>query len=462
MQSQIQQEGSLMKFHLTVVIVFLSVVLAACSLSEDITPPPGYQSPTSAPTLGPATQTPLPTWTSEPATATPAPAPSEGAEATSSGADSVTPSAEVSATPSALVVTIKGAVTMNSGSTLPTDLAAALFLYDTSAEQVMQTLTTTVQPDGSYQFTEVPASSSTAYWASVEYSGVTYDSDPAFYVDTKSSYDLPVVLYDSSEDISALTSSQVHVKFDMSSQSVIQVTELYIVINSGSQVLIIASDGTSIPFIQVPQGASDVQYQLASGSAPLLSASKGFALLPGAEKQYGIVAVFTLPYDRSLKFAQPFPLAVSSLTIFIPQGMRLRSDLLTDAGTQNIQDQAYHLYRGDSLAPGSSLSLTLSGKPGASTGLSLSRQTILLIGIGVVGVLLIGLGVYLYLRDRARSRDEEEENEQEVEKDALCDNRESIMDAIITLDDQYKAGGIPQKVYEKRRAELKERLKKLV
>jgi hypothetical protein len=351
---------------------------------------------------------------------------------------------------------------MNSGSALPTALTATLLLYDTDAGQVTQTLTAAVQSDGSYQFTEIPTSSSTAYWTAVEYSGVTYESDPVLYENSKSSYELPIVLYDSSEDISALTLSQIHIIFDSSSQSVIQVTELYVVINPGSQVLIIASDGTSIPFIRVPEGASDVQYQLANGSSPLLSATNGFALLPGTEKQYGIVATFTLSYNRSLKLAQSFSLPVSSLTIFVPQGMRLRSKQLTDAGTQDIQGETYLLYQGDSLAPGSSLSLTLSGKPGASTGLSLSRQTILLIGIGVVGVLLIGLGVFLYLRDRARSRDEEEENEEEVEDDALGDNRESIMDAIIALDDQYKAGGISQEVYEKRRAELKERLKKLV
>ncbi len=443
-----------MKFRLTVVIVFLSVTLAACSLAEDITPPPGYQSPTYVPTLGPATQTPLPTRRSESATTTSNPASSEGEEAT--------PTAVNSATSSISTVTVRGAVTMNSGSVLPASLIVTLLLYDTNAGQVTQTRTTAVQSDGSYQFTEIPANSSTAYWTAVEYSGVTYESDPVSYENSKSNYELPIVLYDSSEDINTLTLSQVHIKFDLSSQNIIQVTELYIVINSGPQALVVASDGMSIPFIQVPQGASDVQYQLASGSAPLLPASMGFALLPGAEKQYGIVAVFTLPYDRSLKFAQSFSLAASSMTVFVPQGMRLRSDLLTDAGTQNIQDQAYHLYQGESLAPGSSLSLTLFGKPGDSTGLSPSRQTILLIGIGVVGVLLTGLGVYLYLRDRARSRGEEEENEDEVEEDALGDNCDSMMDAIITLDDQYKAGGIPQEVYEKRRVELKERLKKLV
>ncbi len=54
------------------------------------------------------------------------------------------------------------------------------------------------------------------------------------------------------------------------------------------------------------------------------------------------------------------------------------------------------------MASGSSLSLTLSGKPATSTGFTSDKQTMVLIGIGVVGILLIGVGIYFYLRDRAR------------------------------------------------------------
>ena len=86
----------------------------------------------------------------------------------------------------------------------------------------------------------------------------------------------------------------------------------------------------------------------------------------------------------------------------------------------------------------------------------------ILIGIGIVGALLVGLGIYLYLRDRARWRRENEENEAVIEKDALGEDRDSIMDAMIALDDQYKAGEIPKEAYEERRKELKERLRSVL
>ena len=160
--------------------------------------------------------------------------------------------------------------------------------------------------------------------------------------------------------------------------------------------------------------------------------------------------------------SQPFSMPVSSLTVFVPQGVRLRGEQLTDAGTQTIQSQTYEMYQTNNLVSGSSLSLTLSGKPGPSTGFTLDRQTLVLIGIGVVGILLISLGIFLYLRDRKRFNKKIEIVEAPVEVDALGEDRDTIMDAMIALDDQFKAGELPKEAYKKRRMELKERLKGVI
>ncbi len=42
-----------MKFRSVLILLSLSLALAACTLAEDIAPPPGYQSPTPLPTMGP-------------------------------------------------------------------------------------------------------------------------------------------------------------------------------------------------------------------------------------------------------------------------------------------------------------------------------------------------------------------------------------------------------------------------
>jgi hypothetical protein len=444
-----------MKFRLIALIVFVSIVLVSCSLSEDITPPPGYRSPRSGPTstLMSATQTPEATWTPEPATATIA--------STMAGIQSGTPVVMTTAHPAALGI-ISGKVINGSGGIIPDGQKVTLIGFDpdqSGSYQKTMEVDRPVNPDGSYGFTDVQIILNRAFLVVTSSGGVEYQSNPLIVKDTTTNYTIPITIYDKTSDYKVLTINQVHLEFDLSSQDVINVSELFIVTNPGKQVVAITSDGTTIPFLQIPTGANSVKFQLSQGSAQLLNATGGFALPPGVDKQYGFIATFSMPFSSSLKFDQPFLLPVSSMTVFIPQGMRLSGEQLASAGTQTIQNQPYLMYQTNNLASGSSLSLKLSGKPGNSTGFKFDRQTLTLLGIGIVGILLIIVGIYLYVRDRARFVRENSLPEGVIEEDALGENRDNLMDAMIALDDQYKAGEIPKEAYETRRTDLKERLK---
>jgi len=300
----------------------------------------------------------------------------------------------------------------------------------------------------------------------VDYSGVTYNSVPAQFDGTIFQFDMPVFVYDSTDDINVLTVTQAHLQFDFSTAGQVQVMVLYVIINPGVKTVIVPSDGVSVPFIQIPTGAESINYQLAQSSSPLLSSANGFALLPGANLQYGIITTFTLPYDRRLVFTQEFTLPVSSAAIIVPEGVKVRSDQLTDGGTQastGTPVTTYHLYQANSLASGSTLTLTISGMPGDAPGFVLDQRTWLMIGVGALGLILIGLGIFLFLRDRKLRKLEEEfeDDNEDNDEDALGEDRESIMDAIIALDDQFKSGDILKEAYEQRREDLKDRLKNL-
>ena len=83
--------------------------------------------------------------------------------------------------------------------------------------------------------------------------------------------------------------------------------------------------------------------------------------------------------------------------------------------------------------------------------------------MGGLGALFIALGIFLYLRDRDKTRREELEKEDAgAAGDPLEENPDEIMDAIITLDEQFRKAEVSSRVYEKRRSELKERLKTLL
>jgi hypothetical protein len=449
-----------MKFRL-IILVLLSLFLAACSLAEDITPPPVYSSPTATSTIVPASETPVPP--STPTATSAAESAATAIDSTTGTPDTTTPSAEVSPTAQPSVVVVDGVVTVASGATIPDGTVATLLLINTTSGQEMQRLTTPILPNGKYEFSNIAADTTTAYIVTADYGGVTYYSNPVVFDGTLFQFNMPITVYNTTNDLNVLTVTQTHLQFDFSTTGQVQVMVLYVITNPSGNAVIVPSDGTSVPFIQIPEGAASVKYQLTQSSSPLMSATNGFALLPGANLQYGIITTFTLPYTNRLVFTQPFILPVSSATIIVPEGVKVRSDQLTDGGTQASTDTTYHLYQAGSLASGSTLTLTISGMPGDKPGFVLDKRTWLMIGVGALGLILIALGIFLFLRDRRLRRLEEEfeGDDEDGNADSLGDDRESIMDAIIALDDQYKAGDILKEAYEKRRDELIERIKNL-
>ena len=88
-----------------------------------------------------------------------------------------------------------------------------------------------------------------------------------------------------------------------------------------------------------------------------------------------------------------------------------------------------------------------------------------MIGIGVFGVALIVAGIWIYRRSRPPLEEsEEDESEDLAEEDSATDldSPETLMDAIITLDDQFQDGQLPESAYLERRAQLKERLRAIM
>jgi hypothetical protein len=135
---------------------------------------------------------------------------------------------------------------------------------------------------------------------------------------------------------------------------------------------------------------------------------------------------------------------------------------LTDAGSQDVQGVSYKMYNGGRIESGGTLNLTLRESSSASSFFSRllgnSNASGVIIGAGVLGLVLIGVGLVLY----RRSLIEEDKGEEEDGIDgSIPQTRESLMDAIIALDDLYKEGRLPEEAYQQRRAELKERLRRL-
>jgi hypothetical protein len=460
--------------RITILIVSITMVfsLGACSMAQDITPPPGYENPetvtssvvTGIPTDSQQSLTPSPS--REPAatsetpagTLTPsaipdvaAPIPPENAEA---GENTASPSSESN-------IPVTGQVQGNE-TNIPSGSMATLMVFDTELGDFRENITAPVNSDGSFAFDPVQLEVTNILLCTIDYGDVSYESSPVQYDGSQEEIFLPISVYESTSETDSLLISQAHLQFDFSTTGQVQVMALYVITNPGSRSVIVPTDGTSIPIIDIPDGATDIDYQLAQSSAPLKNALGGFALQPDLDQQYAIIASFALPYKNRLEYSQAFQLPATSTTVIIPEGVKIRSEQLSDAGIQGTGEDAFHLYQGGSLASGSTLDITISGLPGASfLSLFMERRTSMIL-VGSVGLLLIGLGIVLFLRDRKLNRlaaEDTEIQEDEIEPEAATLDRISVMDAIIALDDQLTSGVISKDVHAKRRDQLVRKLK---
>jgi LPXTG-motif cell wall-anchored protein len=126
------------------------------------------------------------------------------------------------------------------------------------------------------------------------------------------------------------------------------------------------------------------------------------------------------------------------------------------------------MYKASSMIANSTLEFTLSGKPNkiGTPVLNTGTTQNLSIGLGAFGIVLIAVGVWLYRKNRLKVALQQSGLEMggmapEFQLNALPEDEETLMDAIITLDDQYHEGNLPEDAYLERRAVLKEKLKQL-
>ena len=324
---------------------------------------------------------------------------------------------------------------------------------DASGPQEVVSETSVTDAEGNYVFEGLEMPENRIYLIEVVYQGVTYSSDASFVTAGMTELAVPSFkLYETTSDFSTLKFDQVHFFVDIADGTA-QVIGVYTFSNSGDKAIMIQSS-TDVPFIKVPADAENVGFDLTQDSAPLLAAEGGFAIKP-SETPYGLVAFYTLPYDKKAQIVQPFALSASSVLVLVPDGVKLKSDQMTEGDVQDFQGTNYRQYTGAGVESGESLTLDLSGTPKSSGTSAPSSQQNLLIGIGALGLVLILAGVWMYMRDRNRVDEELDEEEEESE----FDSEEEVLDAIIALDDLHRAGKIKDEAYRTRREELKARLK---
>jgi mono/diheme cytochrome c family protein len=356
---------------------------------------------------------------------------------------------------------VMGSVTNASGGDPISGAEVTLHGFD--GMQLAVTDTSITDQEGSFIFENIELIHGRVFLATVEYSNATYASNIVTSDVQTNSLSLSIDAYETTTDASDLVIDRLHIFFDYTEPGIVQVIELYIVSNSGRKTVIGEASGDPVVTFLLPEGASNLQFQDGMLGDRYLPVSGGFAdttpVRPSAG-EYQVLFGYELPYERQLEFVHPLNMPAEAVVILQPNdGIRIRSDRLEDQGTRDVQGVSYQMYSGGPFPAGSHVSVTLSGRPGGS-GVSFGSLDTLIIGLGAFGVVLIVAGILMYRRNQLGQADLAEGD---VDNEPLegGEERESLVDAIIALDDQFQAGELPEEAYRARRAELKRRLSEI-
>ena len=393
----------------------------------------------------------------------------QGSESTQTAAStttadpSPTPDETLTSPESENIGTVNGVVINGSGGEVPVGMQVTLHGYDQIQQVIPRTIS--IDKDAAFMFQDIEMPQGHVFVTTVDYAGTTYGSDVAFVNEEIDSLELPIKIFDTTTDDSALFVERLHYFFELVDEGTMRVVELHIISNPGNKTLIASSEGQPVVTFELPPEANNLDLQDGALGERYVITTNGFGdtlpVLPGSG-DYQVIFAYDLPYDGKLDFIRPSNMPANAVVLLVPEdGIKIKGDNIEDGGTRDVDGVPFHMYNGSSLAAGDELRLTISGRASGDSLVSgLESNTGLLIGIGALGLVLIAAGVWLYQRSRTQTDEREDADKADTSRDPSPDeDADTLMDAILALDDLYKEGQLPEEAYHQRRAELKERLK---
>jgi mono/diheme cytochrome c family protein len=355
---------------------------------------------------------------------------------------------------------VTGKVINGSSSEALEPLTVTLHGFD--GMQVVITTTVTTDDAGLFRFEQVEMPAGRIYLTTAQLNDATYASQFVPVEEGMKEISLEVTVYETTTDLTHLVTDRMHIFLDFSVPDTVQVIELYIMSNLGKKTIVSAEADGPVAVFSLPQGATNLQFQDGALGERYKEVPGGFAdtlSLPPTTGEYQVMFGYELPYDRKLDLRRSFSTAVESVVLLQESSsVKLKSDQLKDSGPRDMQGISYQMYMGGPFDVGSELVLNISGRPDSAPTLAESSSQSLVLGLGAFGVVMIAAGVWLYSRSKTNGLEEIDEDEEEQPEEEL--DRDSLVDAIVALDDLYQSGELPEEAYRQRRAELKDQLKK--
>ncbi|MGD2166382.1 MAG: hypothetical protein PVH50_12735, partial [Anaerolineae bacterium] len=179
--------------------------------------------------------------------------------------------------PQEQTVTVEGVVTNGtSEEAVPEDVTVTLHSFLEMEETA--TYTTTVNADGSFIFDDVLLQDGQTVVARAVYDGVSYVSEFVTLEQDQRTVDLPVTIYETTEDPAAISVAQLHLFVDRSGER-IQVGEYAVVGNAGDRTYV-GSSASGIGrtwSVRLPHGAENLTFDSGLLGGRFIALDNGFA-----------------------------------------------------------------------------------------------------------------------------------------------------------------------------------------
>jgi cytochrome c len=334
--------------------------------------------------------------------------------------------------------------------------------------QEAASLETALDSEGRYAFEVNDASPDWVYMTSIDYADIGFSSSPERLEGGEPRLEMPITVFDSTDDPSGIKIEQVHMIMDFAGDNV-SVSEIYVLSNLEPAVFVgetgIAEEGTLK--LALPAGAQNVDFQRSFRSfenflpaTEVISTNEGYVdtvpVRPG-EGAMNLLVSYDLPFEDGMQIGHPVFYETSSATLVMPEvGVKVTGDGWISQGSQQMGDMgSINSYSRPGLQAGEAVTFTLEGRPTAAAaatvgGRSSPDNNTLAILLGGATLLLVAGGAAYTIQTWRTDAEEAVEIQ--------ADQVDNLLYALASLDETFEAGNLEEAVYQERRAKLVEQL----
>jgi mono/diheme cytochrome c family protein len=316
----------------------------------------------------------------------------------------------------------------SAGASLPIDLEVTLLGYDGDQETVTESMT--VGSDGKFTFEGLEYVPGRLFFTMIHHEGLTYRSDVAHVTSDGTPLDLPITIFETTNDPSAMRVERLHLIVDFPAEGLLRVVELWVLANDSDRVL------TAPLQIALPEGATNLSFEDGALGGRFEITDGGFVDLepipPGTGLDH-LVFGFDLPISRTMDFDQQMLHPVDAVAVLLAADGPQVSGLL-DRGVQDVGGLRMQSFATGALSPEVPLSFRVTA-PSTSS----SPPIAAIVGVGALVIAALVVARFWFGARRTPQ----------------TIGQENWVEAIARLDDDYEAGALSEDDWSRKRDRLK-------